>query len=145
MVAAVIAGHDRREVSAIPGDRDRYGGGAMGLFRRSTPVDPAELADLRAELTSLREAVDHHDASAKVLQDKLAALDDRVTAVSTELANQLSELGHDIDALGARPADAEALAAVRDGQVKLANEQVRYQIAFREDLARLAHEVKRPR
>ena len=34
---------------------------------------------------------------------------------------------------------------MRDGQVKLANEQVRYQIAFREDLARLAQELKRPR
>ena len=43
------------------------------------------------------------------------------------------------------PEDAEALTAVRDGQVKLANEQVRYQIAFREDLARLAQELKRPR
>jgi hypothetical protein len=121
----------------------------MGLFRRTTPIDPAELQRLQAELTTLREALDHHDASAKVLQDKLAALDDRVTAVSTELANQLSELGHDIDALGARPAgdgvDPAVLDAVRAGQVKLANEQVRYQIAFREDLARLAHEVKRPR
>jgi hypothetical protein len=69
--------------------------------------------------------------------------------VSTELANQLTELGKDIDALGNRPSgdtiDPEALAAVRDGQVKLANEQARYQIAFREDLARLAHELKRPR
>ena len=34
---------------------------------------------------------------------------------------------------------------LRDGQVRLANEQARYQIAFREDLARLAEQLKRPR
>ena len=55
-----------------------------------------------------------------------------MTAVSTELANQLTELGHDID-------------GTHEGQVKLANEQARYQIAFREDLARLAEETQRAR
>jgi predicted nuclease with TOPRIM domain len=121
---------------------------AMGLFRRPAPTDPAEVAGLRAELASLREALDQHQDLSQALRERIAALDDRVTSVSTELANQLTELGHDIDALNAHPADgieAEALTAVRDGQVKLANEQVRYQIAFREDLARLAQELKRPR
>jgi hypothetical protein len=121
----------------------------MGLFRRQVVVDPAEVEQMKAELCGLREAIDQHGCSAQALRDKLAALDDRVTSVSTELANQLTELGHDIDALADRPApdgvDADVLTAVRDGQVKLANEQVRYQIAFREDLARLAHELKRPR
>jgi uncharacterized protein YhaN len=120
----------------------------MGLFRRAAPIDPAEVARLRAELTSLREALDQQQDSAQALRDKLAALDDRVTSVSTELANQLTELGHDIDALHERSPDGvdeEALNAVRAGQVKLANEQARYQIAFREDLARLAQEFKRPR
>jgi hypothetical protein len=104
---------------------------------------------LQAEVAALREAMSQHDASARRLQEQLAALDERVTAVSTELANQLTELGHDIDALGARPpsdgVDPEAITAVREGQVRLANEQARYQIAFREDLARLAAELKRPR
>ena len=72
-----------------------------------------------------------------------------MTAVSTELANQLTELGHDIDALGARAAGdgptRPCVGELRDGQVRLANEQARYQIAFREDLARLADELKRPR
>ena len=34
---------------------------------------------------------------------------------------------------------------MKEGQVRLASEQARYQIAFREDLARLAQELKRPR
>ena len=120
----------------------------MGLFRRWNPVDPTDVTKLQAELAALRQALDEQAGSTQTLHDKLAALDDRITSVSTELANQLTELGHDIDALNAKPADGvdpEALAAVRDGQVKLANEQVRYQIAFREDLARLAQEIKRPR
>jgi hypothetical protein len=120
----------------------------MRLFRRATPIDPAEIARLESEIASLRDALAHHDAAASALHDKLTTLDDRVTSVSTELANQLNELGHDIDALASRPphdagVDPEALAAVREGQVKLANEQARYQIAFREDLARLAQELKR--
>jgi uncharacterized protein YhaN len=124
----------------------------MAWFRRQEAVDPADVERLKAELASLREALDNHDSTTQALLDRLAALDDRVTSVSTELANQLTELGHDIDALADRPAglgadgvDSEALASVREGQVKLANEQARYQIAFREDLARLAQDLKRPR
>jgi uncharacterized protein YhaN len=121
----------------------------MGLFRRATPLDPAEVERLKTDLATLRAALDRHDASSTAMRARLTALDDRVTSVSTELANQLTELGHDIDALNARPApngvDPEAIATVREGQVKLANEQARYQIAFREDLARLAQELKRAR
>ena len=54
---------------------------------------------------------------------------------------------HDIDALERRPAapgtDAAIVGELRDGQVRLATEQARYQIAFREDLARLADQLKR--
>ena len=82
---------------------DGYGGRAMAWFRRQVTVEPAEVEQLRAELASLREAVDHHGSTTQALHDKLAALDDRVTSVSTELANQLTELGHDIDALTDRP------------------------------------------
>ena len=84
--------------------RDRH----MGLFRRST--DPAEIERMKAELAALRAAVERAGAAeppadprVDELAGELAALDARVTAVSTELANQLTELGHDIDALGARP------------------------------------------
>jgi hypothetical protein len=119
----------------------------MGLFRRPTRLDPAAAERLQADLATMREALDRHDASSAAMRDRLTALDDRVTSVSTELANQLTELGRDIDALSARPvpdgAGADALATIRDGQVKLANEQARYQISFREDLARLAQELKR--
>ena len=124
---------------------------------------------MRAEMATLREAIEQHGSTATELESRLrsldgepspdphveklsakvAELDARVTAVSTELANQLTELGHDIDSLGARPpadgSDPAAVGELRDGQVRLANEQARYQMAFREDLARLADELKRSR
>ena len=68
--------------------------------------------------------------------------------MSTELANQLSELGNDIEALNNRPPgaplDEGTLDELRDTQTRLASEQARYQIAFREDLARLAEQLRRP-
>ena len=119
----------------------------MGLFRRPVPVDPAEVERLKAEITSLREAIDQHHEAARTLHDKLSTLDDRVTGVD-RARQPAHRAGADIDAFAARPAseptDPEELAAVKEGQVRLANEQARYQIAFRE-IARLAHELKRPR
>jgi chromosome segregation ATPase len=78
---------------------------------------------------------------------RLDDLESRVTSVSTELANQLSELGDDIESLQNRPPgeiDEESIDELRDTQTRLANEQVRYQIAFRADLARLAEQLRRP-
>ena len=39
----------------------------------------------------------------------------------------------------------DVLTGLKDGQVRLANEQARYEIAFRQDLATLAEQIKRPR
>ena len=123
----------------------------MGLFRRAPTDLPrrADIEQLESELALLRDAMATHDTSCSTLAARVAEIDARVTSVSTELANQLTELGHDIDALGTR-ADGDGdrdqvLAEIRGGQVRLANEQARYQLAFREDLAALADEVRRVR
>jgi hypothetical protein len=126
--------------------------GEMGLFRRRTPE---ELERMKAEMAALREALERQAAREPPpdpgrrldeLALKLADLDARVTSVSTELANQIAELGNDLDALDQRPPDSApdgVIDELRDGQVRLANEQARYQIAFREDLARLAEQLRR--
>jgi uncharacterized protein involved in outer membrane biogenesis len=150
----------------------------MALFRRSKSIDPAEIEGMKAEvaslrealngrrpaeiegmkaeMASLREALDRHEAR-PVLPDpsprldelatKVTNLDARVTSVSTELANQITELSTDIDSLDRRPngngVTAEVVGELHDGQIRLANEQARYQIAFREDLARLAEQLRR--
>jgi hypothetical protein len=107
---------------------------------------------LQAQVAQLLERAGANDTEARAVREHMAMLDQRLTNVSTELANQLSELGRDIDGLGQRapePADGavndEVVDALRGGQVKLANEQARYEIAFREDLAALAELLKRGR
>ncbi|MBA3605292.1 MAG: hypothetical protein M3487_01760 [Actinomycetota bacterium] len=140
----------------------------MGLFRRATPTDSAAVEQMKAELATLRAALDEQRAATSAiarqlrlrpeevptavrldeLAAQLSALDQRVTSVSTELANQVTELGHDIDAAGGHHngngAGEAVIGELHDGQVRLATEQARYQIAFREDLARLAEQLRRP-
>lgn len=92
------------------------------------------------------------DSAGRVTAEQVALLEQRLSAVSTELTNQLNELGNDIDGLAAQqnqPAaagaavDPEVLDDLRVAQVRLAAEQARYEIAFRQDLALLAEQVRR--
>lgn len=108
--------------------------------------------ELQAQINQLLERAGANDTEARAVREHMAVLDQRLTNVSTELANQLSELGRDIDGLGQRVPEVadgvvsdEVVDALRGGQVKLANEQARYEIAFREDLAALAEQLRRGR
>ena len=129
--AAPAKGEAKAEAKAEP---------AKAEAPKSSGGKAADLDSLRADLTGRVEA----------LAQRLESIDGRITSISTELANQLTELGHDIDALANLPSNARAaieesvLADLRDSQSRLANEQARYQIAFREDLAALAERLKRP-
>ncbi len=100
----------------------------------------------------------------EAVTNRMDALDLRVTNVSTELANQLTELSNDIEQLAQQPAadgesatvDTDELEAklaerldvaideVHDSTERLAAEQARYQIQFRQDLADLAERLRRP-
>ena len=116
----------------------------------SQPDLPALVGRIDALDTSI---ADRNDGAVTAQLDQISKrlddLDARVTAVSTELANQISELGGEIDAVQKRaeaePMSDEVADMLRDSQERLASEQARYQIAFREDLARLAEQLKRPR
>jgi hypothetical protein len=108
--------------------------------------------ELQAQVHQLLERAGSNDTEARAVREHMALLDQRLTNVSTELANQLSELGRDIDGLGQRVPEVaegtvsdEVVDALRGGQVKLANEQARYEIAFREDLAALAEQLRKGR
>jgi hypothetical protein len=96
-------------------------------------VDAAELEAVRAQIARLTV--------------RLEALDRRITTISTELANQLGELSDDIDTLGKRTEadviDEATLVELRGAQTRLASEQARYQIAFRQDLAEIAERWRR--
>jgi predicted nucleic acid-binding Zn-ribbon protein len=103
-------------------------------------------------LDDLTKRVTANDNEARAVREHMALLDQRLTNVSTELANQLSELGRDIDGLGQRIPEVaqgtvseELVETLRGGQVKLASEQARYEIAFRQDLAALAEQLRHTR
>jgi DNA repair exonuclease SbcCD ATPase subunit len=108
--------------------------------------------EMQAQVATLLERSGAGESEARAVREHMALLDQRLTNVSTELANQLSELGRDIDVLGQRAPEVaegvvndEVVDALRGGQVKLANEQARYEIAFREDLAALAEQLRKGR
>jgi hypothetical protein len=87
----------------------------------------AEIASLRAEMS-----------------DSMAALEARVSGMGSELSRQLHELGTEIEELSKRAEDsgvAEMMDALKTTQVRLANEQARYEITFRQDLAALANKL----
>jgi DNA repair exonuclease SbcCD ATPase subunit len=140
----------------------------MSFFRR-TARNAEDLERVKTEIGRLEKTLQRYDARAKQVENAIAAqpdtatslrdrvdaiaeqlnaLEGRLATVSTELANQLSELGNDIEALNDRPPGAPVeegtLDELRDTQTRLASEQARYQIAFREDLARLAEQLRRP-
>lgn len=81
------------------------------------------------------------------LAARLDTVDTRVTSIATELAHQIDELSSELDsrdsAPPATPPTDEVVAELRDAQTRLANEQARYQIAFRQDLAQLADRLRR--
>ncbi len=78
----------------------------------------------------LTDVTDELQRRLSALDERVARLDERVTSVSTELANQLTEVGNDIEPIQA-------------GAERLAAEQARYQIQFRQDLAELAERLRR--
>ena len=84
------------------------------------------------------EQLEEVGARVEHLAQRIEQVDTRITAVSNELANQITELSGDLEELDKGGFDAEMVDQLRDTQLKLANEQARYQIAFRQDLAALA-------
>ena len=115
-----------------------------------TSAIEARIAELAGQLGQFAERLSGTDASMRGLNDQMAVVQQRITSISTELANQITELSGDIDALAqlGESADTgavsdEVLEALRTAQVKLAAEQARYEIAFRQDLAELAERLGR--
>ena len=141
-IAAMAARLDRSDA-----DKDELGSRVHSLTTKletpatptppPPPPEPPKPAITEADLDILR-------ARLQRLSDRLDAVDARITSISTELANQITELSGDVESIAKEhPPTDDIVVEVRDAQVKLANEQARYQIAFREDLADLAERLKR--
>jgi len=105
---------------------------------------------IATQIAQLAERVAANDTTTRQATEQVAAIEQRLNSVSTELANQVSELGRDIDGLAAHSNEVasgsisdEVIGSLKTSQVKLAAEQARYEIAFRQDLAALAEQVRR--
>lgn len=112
------------------------------------------LESLNGKLAELADRVIASSLDAKTAKDQAVTLNERMSNLSREFANQLTELSNELDQLASRPAPApvvvteqvvsdEMIEQLHEGQVRLANEQARYEIAFRHDLAVLADQVRR--
>lgn len=91
------------------------------------PIESASAEQLAATDAAVQRLQEHIGS----LHRRIELLDTRVTSVSTELANQLNEIGNDIEPM-------------HESAERLAAEQARYQIQFRQDLAELAERFRRP-
>ncbi len=143
-IAAMAPPHDRADA-----DKDELGSRVHSLTAKletpatptptppPPPPEPPKPSVSEADLDILR-------ARLQRLSDRLDGVDARITSISTELANQITELSGDVESLAKEhPPTDDIVMEIRDAQVKLANEQARYQIAFRDDLADLAERLKR--
>ena len=119
---------------------------ALGADKQDAADTAERLAELGSQLTRW---IAETDGSSRQTAEHIAAIDQRLTNISVELVGQLTELSRDISALAERQVSgnadvpAELIAALTERQVQLANEQARYEIAFRRDLAALAEDVHR--
>jgi len=108
---------------------------------------------LQAEVNTLRGLVESaaHQANAErdamaALVQQVAAMESRITGMGSELSRQLHELGTDIEKIQQHVDDdtvSETVNALRSAQIRLATEQARYEISFRQDLAALANELSK--
>lgn len=104
--------------------------GRLSRRRKEAARLSAEVAELRQQLDALGSRLDGvaatSDRDSQRVNDLVAQsadVDRRITQVGTEVTHQLSELSTDLE--------------------RLANEQARYQIAFRQDLAEVADIAKK--
>lgn len=112
--------------------------------RLETPIAPPPAPPEPPKPVVTEADMDIMRARLQRLSDRIDQVDARITSISTELANQLTELSNDVESLASEQPPTDAVVAeIRDAQVKLANEQARYQIAFKEDLAELAERLRR--
>ncbi|CAB4673265.1 unannotated protein [freshwater metagenome] len=125
----------------------------MALFNRTPKASQSDLETLKTELVALREeltkrtnALSLVTALTNGLDQKISIIDQRVTTMTTELSNQIHELGSEIETMTKSSQDSvssEALEQLRVSQIRIANEQARYEIAFRQDLAELVEQIRR--
>lgn len=106
----------------------------------------SEVSELRTEVADHVRALEAERDKVRAVGERLAQLEARVSSMGTELSRQIHELGTEIDSVARDASEAglgEVVTTLRDAQVRLAAEQARYEITFRQDLAMLADQLLR--
>ncbi|MFM8902638.1 MAG: hypothetical protein ACKOGG_04590 [Actinomycetota bacterium] len=125
----------------------------MSLFKRKPKAKQADLEILKAELLELRNeltkrtnALSLVTAATNGLDQKITIIDKRLATMTTEMSHQMHELGREIETISKttqESASREALEQLKVSQTRIANEQARYEIAFRQDLAEIVEQLRK--
>lgn len=107
----------------------------------------SDLDSARDEAQGARRQLDEMAIANEKVVAEIRTLDDRLAHMGREFANQIHELATGIDGLEkhADSVSAEVIADLHGVQARLAAEQVRYEITFRQDLAEIADQLRRIR
>ena len=114
--------------------------------QRAIEALQAEVASLRVDLYQQVEPLLIEKEMARAIADRLVSLDTRVSSMGSELSRQFQELGGEIEQLAKEVQNSgvnEIVDTIKASQTRLANEQARYEITFRQDLAALADKLLR--
>ena len=114
--------------------------------QRAIEALQAEVASLRVDLYQHVEMLANEREAARAIADRLVSLDTRVSNMGSELSRQFPELGGEIEQLAKEVQNSgvnEIVDTIKASQTRLANEQARYEITFRQDLAALADKLLR--
>jgi archaellum component FlaC len=114
--------------------------------QRAIEALQAEVASLRVDLYQQVEQLAIEKEMARTIADRLVSLDTRVSSMGSELSRQFQELGGEIEQLAKEVQNSgvnEIVDTIKSSQTRLANEQARYEITFRQDLAALADKLLR--
>ena len=114
--------------------------------KRAIEALQAEVAALRVDLYQHVELLAIEKETAQAIADRLVSLDTRVSSMGSELSRKFQELGGEIEQLAKEVQNSgvnEIVDTIKASQTRLANEQARYEITFRQDLAALADKLLR--
>ena len=128
---------------------------SFGQVHDSLAAQQATISAQAGTIAEQRALIDTLQAQLRQVESftatETARIQARLAEISEQLTRQVEELGHEVDAAARRAeqaaTDAQAPVAALDdikaAQVRLAGEQVRYDLALRAELAELAERLRR--
>lgn len=128
---------------------------SFGEVHDSLAAQDSTLTAHASTIAEQRALIDTLQAQLRQMENftatETARIQARLAEISEQLTRQVEELGHEVDAAARRAeqaaTDAQAPVAALDdikaAQVRLAGEQVRYDLALRAELAELAERLRR--